>query len=388
MELPADQVDVDGAEIRLTAANGSWRLTGELDGDAITGTAVMGHQQLPVRLGRAGTAQPEALAREVRERLDALRSGSLELVQEGPGVSQVNSDALESLLDDARSSHSTALALMIDGEMVGEWYLDGQREPIYSMSVTKAALHLVIGRLITRGLLESIDIPVHEFFPQWADDDQRARITLRHLMAHTSGIDRGQPAMPIYESGDFVGFALNAPLEFEPGTEVAYSNNGTNLLVGIVARVIEQPLQDFLADDLFGQLGIEQFAWHSDSAGNPQGMSGLVIRAGDLARLGQLALDRGRFGDEQLIDAEWFEQSFVPASEHSARLGLIWFLMRDDEDNIVGASHSGYLGQWLGLYFEERIVGVRMVRQSPAYDPETDAFPEFLSLLPTLAGDD
>jgi CubicO group peptidase (beta-lactamase class C family) len=382
--LPIEQADYDSGTLRLVTMQGSITLDGRHDGDLIEGSLHTATSELPMRLAWAGSEPAIAMTEELERGIAELRSVPLVLRHSGPGMETIDQEALAELLAAAEASYTTAMALLHDGELVGEWRRGDGNEPIETMSVTKVALNLIIGRLITLRQLDSIDTPVHHFYPQWADDQQRAAITIRHLLAHSSGIDRGQPAGPIYQSGDFVAFALNAPLEFEPGTQLVYSNNATNLLGGVIAQIVGKPLEDFLAEDLFGVMGIEEFAWAPDPAGNPQGMAGLRLTAADLVKLGQLALDRGDWQGEQLIDAAWFEQSFQPGSEHSQRVGLIWFLDRD-EDRLVGASHSGYLGQWLGIRFHERIVGARLIRQSPAYKPETDVFQGFVGMLHSLA---
>ncbi|MCC5865875.1 MAG: beta-lactamase family protein [Wenzhouxiangella sp.] len=381
--VPADRVELAGDRLSLVAMQGAVVLEGRVDGDQISGSLRFPTSELDMRLYRAGSELAADMLRQAEEGLRALREQPLRLVRTGPGLDRVDAAALDALLALAEASFTTALALLHDGELVGEWFRGAEPHPIETMSVTKVALQLIIGRLVTLGKIETIDAPVYHYFPQWADDQQRAGITLRQLMTHSSGLDRGQPAGPIYQSDSFVQFALDAPMEFEPGTSVAYSNNATNLLAGVLVQVIDQPLETFLANDLFGKLGIERFSWVKDRAGTPHGMAGLSLHAADLAVLGQLALNRGRWGDQQLIDPSWFEDSFQPGSEHSQRIGLLWFLDYENEQ-LVGASHSGYLGQWLGIRFDSGIVGARQIAQSAAYDAETDAFPTFLSLLSDL----
>ncbi len=383
MRMPADSAELEGHSIRLVTMNGAVVLDGRFDGNQAEGTLRFPTAELNMRLAREGSTEASEMLDRADREIAELREEPLQKLRSGPGMERIDGAALEELLDAAEASYTTGLALMHDGELVGEWYRGEQAQPIQAMSVTKAALHLIIGRLIALGELESIDLPVHHFYPQWADDEQRSSITIRHLLAHTSGVDRGQPAGPIYQSDDFAQFALDVPLEFEPGSQVVYSNNATNLLGGIVGQIIDQPLEEFLAGDLFGLLGIGEFSWANDRAGNPHGMAGLALTAGDLALLGQLALNRGEWNGQQLIDADWFEQSFQPGSEHSQRIGLIWFLDRED-DELVGASHSGYLGQFLGIRFDNGVVGARMIANSPAYNSETDSFRAFLESLATL----
>ncbi len=384
VRVPADHAELVGDTLRLVGMQGAVTLDGRVDGNQITGSLRFPASELDMRMARAGSSAAVELVSQAEDEIRALREQPLRLVREGPGMDRVDQEALKELLAAAEASFTTALALIHEDELVGEWFRGDEPRPIETMSVTKAVLQLVIGRLVTLGKIDNVDAAVHQYFPQWAEDEQRIGISLRHLMTHSSGLDRGQPAGPIYQSDSFVQVALDAPMEFEPGTNVAYSNHATNLLAGVIGQVIDQPLDEFLAEDLFGKLGIEDFSWARDRAGNPHGMAGLSLHAADLALLGQLALNRGRWGDQQLIDASWFEESFQPGSEHSQRIGLLWFLDYVD-DEPVGASHSGHLGQWLGIRFDNGMVGARLIAQSAAYDAQTDAFPEFVPLLATLA---
>jgi len=383
MRMSADYVELADNQLRLEAMGGAIALDGRIEDNLITGRVRLPASERDMRLARAGSTEAADLVRQADEQIQALRAIPLTLVRAGPAMERIDEQALAALLQAAEDSFTTALALMHQGELVGEWFRGEEPRPIETMSVTKIVLNLIIGRLVTLGQIESIDTPVHHYYPQWAEDEQRAAITLRHLLTHTSGVDRGQPAGPIYQSEDFVRFALQVPLEFEPGTDLAYSNNATNLIAGIISQAIDQPLQTFLADDLFGLIGIESFFWAQDRAGNPHGMAGLAVTAGDLARLGQLALNRGNWDGKQLIDSDWFDASFQTGSEHSRRVGLLWLLDYEDEQ-LVGVSHSGHLGQWLGIRFDNGIVGARLIAQSPAYQQDTDAFGDFLTRLATL----
>jgi CubicO group peptidase (beta-lactamase class C family) len=84
--------------------------------------------------------------------------------------------------------------------------------------------------------------------------------------------------------------------------------------------------------------------------------------------------------------------SLRPGSDLSGRVGLLWWLIRDPGPDgepeggpVVGYRADGYLGQYLVIYPAERLVGVRMVASSPAYDPDTDGFREFQAMLRDLA---
>lgn len=398
----ADSLDANADRLWMSVFQGQFVLEVRKDEEALSGTFDVRGDEMEAYLVRAGTPDAEALIEEFRRNVQALReAASLELVEEGGASERVESDALHELLEAAGNSMTSSLVVLHAGELVGEWQSGGARRPIEAMSVTKVALNLAVGRLLTLGKLDSLDVPVHEYFPDWTKGAY-AKITVRHLLTHTSGLPPGVPTPEIYEAPDVVEYALGLPLDDEPGTVMRYNNNATNLLAGVVAEAAGMPIDEFLREDLFTTLGITDFRWMRDPAGNPHGMAGLRIHARDLARLGQLALDRGIWKGQRLIEEAWFEKSFrdgAPGAEgrdmlegRSHIVGLIWLLLRDDLEEegdargaVVGVMHSGDLGQWLVLYPSERLVGVRMIEYSPAYDPETDAFFEFRDVLRKLA---
>lgn len=227
----------------------------------------------------------------------------------------------------ARASHTDALLVLHDGAPVIEWSV-GPDEPIELMSATKSVVGLAVGRLLTMGLLDSLDQPVHTVYPEWRQGRKRA-ITVRHLLTHTSGLQDLPSTDPeVYPSPDVVQLALAAELDDTPGRTYRYSNKAVNLLAGLVHRLSGRPLDRFVADELFRPLGIERFVWMHDPAGTPYAMAGLALRARDLARLGTLVLERGTWNGQRLIDPAVVEAMFTP----SARLptyGLLWGLVPD-----------------------------------------------------------
>src|SRR5262245_54584241 len=75
--------------------------------------------------------------------------------------------ALDRLLERAHESKSDAVIIFKDGRLVGEWYFGKPRGPIEAMSATKSIVGLAVGRLLADGRLESLDVPVHRYYPEW-----------------------------------------------------------------------------------------------------------------------------------------------------------------------------------------------------------------------------
>ncbi len=385
-DVPVARVELDERALTLTLTP-QRTFKGVVHGDSITGAVTFGDRngmEAPLTLYRAGTSAWSAYREQKAEA--AGNPEGFATVREGPAVERVDRAALEALMDAATASRSSAMVVLHDGELVGSWLAADESRRIEAMSATKSVVNLAVGRLLTTGLLESLDTPVHDFYPTWSEGE-KARVTIRHLMNHTSGLASPLPTNPIYESGDFVGYALDSELVSEPGTMFEYNNNATNLLAGVIGEAAGRRMDTLLQDEIFRPLGITDATWSLDDANNPHGMAGLQIRPEDLAKLGQLVLQRGEWEGEQLIQASWFEESVSPGSEHNPSAGLLWWLIRDEDDGggVVGALASGFLGQYLVIYPEERLVGVRMIEGGADYDPDRDGFGDFARLVRTLA---
>jgi len=270
------------------------------------------------------------------------------------GQSQIQQSALDDLVKEAEKSHSDALVVWKDGKSVGEWYFGKPAVKIEAMSATKSVVNLAIGKLITDGKIKSVDQPVYEFYPEWKQGRKKS-ITIKHLLNHTSGLQNETRAdVEIYPSPDFVQLALAAELSNDPGTFFAYNNKAVNLLAGIVQKASGKRMDLYIRDGIFTPLGITDYSWMLDKAGNPHGMAGLHILPSDFAKLGQLVLNRGKWDDRQIIAESWFDLSFRPGQEFEPTCGLLWWLIPDhityiiDDDQITKLTAKGVSPDFAG----------------------------------------
>jgi CubicO group peptidase (beta-lactamase class C family) len=246
----------------------------------------------------------------------------------------VNGDALAKLLKAGRAASSDAVVVMVDGQVVAEEYYGKPRGPIEAMSATKSIVGLAIGLLIDDGKITGLDQPVAAFFPEWKQG-RKQLVTVRHLLTHTSGLQSARTTEEIYGSPDFVQLALAAELDTAPGEAWSYNNKALNLLAAVVKKASGQRLDLYLQQRLFTPMGITTTSWSLDEAGNPHGMSGLQIEPRDLAKLGQLMLQKGQWEGRQLVSARWVELSTRPSTTLMPNYGLLWWL--------VGARPSPFL---------------------------------------------
>ena len=278
--------------------------------------------------------------------------------------------AIDGLLVDAESSGTDALLVLVDGKTVIERYFDRPRAPIETMSVTKSVVALAIAMLVEEGKIASLDAPLSTWFPTWKSG-RKAEVTLRHVLTHTSGIAHRQGANVINRQDDRVAFVLDSEVSEPPGTVFSYNNEAVELLAAIVKSASGEPLDVYLNRRLFEPLGIVEWSWEKDRAGNVMAYYGLSLHARDLAKIGVLMLDGGRWDGTQIVPASFVAAATVEEFANSSH-GFLWWLRRSaptyalrDGDvealakhgvtpasalrSLVGKSFPGTLALWLAV---------------------------------------
>jgi CubicO group peptidase (beta-lactamase class C family) len=267
----------------------------------------------------------------------------------------------------AEDNGADSFVVSVDGKLVIEWYSGGKSRKIESMSATKSIVSLAVGLLLDQKKIRSLDQPLSDFFHEWKDVEKKKDISIRHILAHTSGIQCDPTTQKIYASPDFVKFALESELESDPGAKWKYNNKAINLIPALVQRAADQRMDKFLEERLFAPLGIKEFSWSRDRAGNPHGMSGLQIHAADLEKIGRMVLDGGLWEGKRIVSKAWIEESMKPIPQF-AGYGLSWWLIQSRDGPSVGFAAAGYLGQYIIILPKERIIAVQMsLRGTKAY---------------------
>jgi CubicO group peptidase (beta-lactamase class C family) len=238
----------------------------------------------------------------------------------------IDKEALAKLVEAGRAASSDALVVMVDGKVVAEEYYGKPKGPIEAMSATKSIVGLAIGLLLDEGRVSSLEQPVADLFPEWRQGKKQL-VTVGHLLTHTSGLQSAPNTKEIYASRDFVQLALAAELDTAPGEVWSYNNKALNLLAALVKRATGQRLDVYLKRRLFAPMGITTTTWSLDAAGNAHGMSGLQIEPKDLAKLGQLMLQEGKWNGRQLLSAKWVALSSQASTSLRPNYGLLWWLV-------------------------------------------------------------
>lgn len=252
-------------------------------------------------------------------------------------------DALSDLVAEAARTKSDALLIIKDGKRVVERYFGKPARPIATMSVTKSIVSLAVGLLIDEGKIRSVDAPLSTWFPSWTQG-RKAKVTLRHVLTQTSGLKHEQGTRVLNQHDDRLKFVIDSPVVEEPGARFSYNNEATLLLSGIIRAAAGKDVDAYLKDKLFEPLGITAWSWRRDPAGNALTHAGLSLSARDLAKIGQLMLDGGRWQGKQVVSEPWITAATSP-SPRADHYGYLWWIRYDDVKLVLTQERYAALGR-------------------------------------------
>jgi CubicO group peptidase (beta-lactamase class C family) len=193
-------------------------------------------------------------------------------------------------------------------------------------SLSKSFNATAIGLAIEEGKL-SLDDPVLKFFPNDAPaeiSENLKSMQVRHLLTMTCGHETEPPRA----GGPTVKQFLGHPVPHKPGTHFQYNTMGSYTLSAIVTKVTGKTTLEYIKPKLFEPLGIKNPEWDASPEGNSLGGYGLKLCTEDIAKFGQLYLQKGKWNGKQLIPEKWIELATskqVPNETAShAKIGIDW----------------------------------------------------------------
>lgn len=281
-----------------------------------------------------------------------------------------------------------AVLVMVGEHTLAELYFDGEDEawgrPLGEVvhgpdtlhdlrSVSKSITSLLYGIALDEGLVPGLNESLVAQFPEYpdlAEDPERRRILVRHALTMTMGTewDETRPytdprnsEIAMEKAADRYRFLLDRPLVDEPGARWVYNGGATAAIARLIAKGVGEPIDAYAKRKLFDPLGIETYEWVRGADGEPAAASGLRLRLGDLAKIGRMIADGGRFGGRRIVSKEWLDASFTPqtAAEDSLRYGYFWWLAPrrgDAESRPVWGAGFGNGGQRLTIGFDAKVV--------------------------------
>ncbi|MFV0446128.1 MAG: serine hydrolase, partial [Planctomycetaceae bacterium] len=247
------------------------------------------------------------LDRELRRTHNSAHS----LPRSTPESQGVSSAQILKFVDAANSQvHSMhSFMLLRHGQVLSEgwWSPEAADKPHVLWSLSKSFTSTAVGLAVADGKLD-INDPVLKFFPEDAPtgpSEHLQAMRVRDLLTMSTGQD---PLPILTEKEVWTKTFLAAPVIHKPGTTFLYNTPATYMQSAIVQQVTGDTVVDFLTPRLFEPLGIRRPLWSTSPQEISLGGYGLFLKTEDIAKFGQLYLQRGVWNGRQLIPAEWVEQ--------------------------------------------------------------------------------
>jgi CubicO group peptidase (beta-lactamase class C family) len=282
---------------------------------------------VPVLAPGPGQSVPIPHYQPPRELGDGWKTASAESV----GVDTTRLAALTESLRAWPELGVHAVLIERSGRLIYEEYFDGfderwgeplgrvamSRESLHDVrSITKSVVSALVGIALDSGAIRSLNEPVMQWFPEYADLDtpERRRVTLAHVLGMSAGLEWNEDVpytdprndeIRMTQAPDPLRYALSRPFAFDPGTEFTYNGGLTQVMAAVLSRATKTPLSDYARTRLFDPLGVRDVEWLGNLAGMPSAASGLRLHPRDLARFGSLYLHRGQWNGRQVLPRDW-----------------------------------------------------------------------------------
>jgi CubicO group peptidase (beta-lactamase class C family) len=206
---------------------------------------------------------------------------------------------------------------------------------MHIQSVTKSVIGMLVGKAIEDGYIRNENEKLLDFYPNRIIENQskeKSSIQLKHLLSMSSGLDcaafdASRPSMEA--SAGWVQFMLDLPMADKPGKTFGYCNGNAHLLSSILEKTTGMSAREYANQELFAPLGIEPVS-QSDWWPDPQKITiagyGLHLKPADMAKLGLLYLQNGKWDGQQIIPAKWVRASTTQhvEKEDGSGYGYLW----------------------------------------------------------------
>lgn len=278
-----------------------------------------------------------------------------------------------------------SILVIKNGKLVLEEYFPGEnsekrhtdygREDFHDMmSVSKSFTSTLVGIAIDRGMIKGAGENLVALYPEYAkklEVENKGRIKLNHVLSMSAGFDWDEVTylyndfrnpyfgIIVGARGDLIGYILDRPMKSQPGEKFAYNSGLTILLGNIVERTSSLTFPVFANQYLFEPLNITKFAWgHWNKKGKvPKSDAGLFLRPRDMAKLGQLFVNKGTWNGRRIVSAQWIEEATRTHSDPNrpemvTGYGYQWWLYEFpvNEKPVKAYAAHGYGGQRIFVF--------------------------------------
>lgn len=280
----------------------------------------------------------------------------------------------DTLVSELERFKSIGFFVAKDGEVLWEYYWGDYSAESHtnSFSMAKSVVTMLLGKAIEQGYIKSLDQPITDFLPEFKDDELGKKCTIGDLSAMTSGFDWVEDyyhpfddTAKAYYGNNIEKQMLSKEFNKEPGKHFDYTSGTTQLLGIILERAVGISMSQYLQEEFWQPLGMENDAYWSKDRKNGMEKAYCCLNSNvrDFAKLGQLLLQKGNWNGRQILDSAFVEKMVTPNykafhKDEPARYGYSIWTDYEHEPNFYGM--MGHLGQRVIVIPSENLVIVRL----------------------------
>jgi CubicO group peptidase (beta-lactamase class C family) len=266
-----------------------------------------------------------------------------------PEEQGLDSEKLLQMIDTIKKEnrHFHSILIVRNGRLLMEAYFSPYQKDFKHIifSSTKSISSLLIGLAIKDGYIKNVNQPLLDFFPGYRGkirhlDERKKSLNLFHLLTMTDGVKWQDGPYRVGKEGDFlkmlsaangVEYFLDQPMKETPGRTYNYNSGASYMLAAIIQQVTGKSSFEYAGEKLFKPIGITEANWGFYQKGINNGGSELFLKPRDMARLGFLVLNKGRWEDKQILPAQWMADSSKPLIKSDFieyHYGYMWYIDR------------------------------------------------------------
>jgi CubicO group peptidase (beta-lactamase class C family) len=230
---------------------------------------------------------------------------------------------IRSLQKDPQNIHS--LVIVRNNKLVAESYFDGwHRDRLHATrSASKSFISTFVGIAIDKGHISDVHQKVFDYFPEYAhlNNAQKSQIEIRQLLTMTSGLQWDEKSYPssdsrndetaFEKSNDRLGYILGKEVVNKPGDRFEYNSGCPVVEAAIIEKSTGEDAEIFAKKNFFAPLNITNYYWRKNDDGLITAVGPILLRPRDMAKLGQLFLDSGKWKGQQIVSAKWVADATV-----------------------------------------------------------------------------
>lgn len=287
-----------------------------------------------------------------------------------PSAEKLNNDKLTGIYRDFHGDEDIwqvrSLLVFRNGRLISESYTKDDRDrtsPRAIWSCTKQVVGLLTGIAIEKQLIGSVEDPIGDYLKETNAHPDKKNIQIRHLLTMRSGISysndglSGQTDDILRQLPDQInGFILGQPLKYQPGEHFQYKDCDPQLLASIIQQQAGKSTGEWAEEVLLGPLEIENLIWENYRDGVSLGGFGILTTPREMAKFGQLVLDKGVWKGSRVVSEEWINEMTTIREEdvYDAQFGYLWWIDRDREMIFM----SGHGGQYVCIVPDKNLIVV------------------------------